>query len=185
MRINIAPAKESSKIQYTYEVCPYLLRRLLPLGNSQRPSNLQFPILLSAMYNNTRKRKRHSDYTNKRNHRQHDQEDNLFHRSHQREPEHNPVLFIQAHEADLRRGPQALELAKSLEAVEYIDIPTQGASSQVQRKIGSALIQWTGGNGPRNDPFSEDQEETISLGAQKTAKGGLAVRDESGVWVDR
>ncbi|KAF9442708.1 hypothetical protein P691DRAFT_810224 [Macrolepiota fuliginosa MF-IS2] len=129
----------------------------------------------------TRKRKRQSDHTNKRNHRQNDRDDNRIYRTHQHQPDQDPNLFVQAHEADLRRGPQAQELAKSLEVVDYPDTLGQEV---VKQRIGSALIQWAGGRDATSNPFDQD-EETISLGSQKTVKDKPDILDNSGIWVDR
>lgn len=130
----------------------------------------------------TKKRKRHTDNTHKRNYRRHNGQE--IHGSQRYQPEQDPTLFIQAHEADLRRGLQAQELAKSLEVVEYINAPISKKLPQVRPRIGSALIHWVGGSGPSSNLFEGD-EETITLGAQETAKNIHVTQDESGIWVDR
>ncbi|KAJ3566221.1 hypothetical protein NP233_g7134 [Leucocoprinus birnbaumii] len=137
------------------------------------------------MYDN-RKRKRHSDYPNKskRNHSHNDWQDDF--RGSQGQPQNrevpgkDSVLFLQAHEADLRRGPDARDLAASLEMVQLDNESPHGST----RKIGSALIRWVGGSGPSGHGF-DDQNDTISLGAKSAARGPTSVQDTSGVWVDR
>ena len=137
----------------------------------------------------TRKRKRHYDYSTKpkRKHRRNDLDDLYGHHSRNlEERRQDPVLFIRAHEADVRHGLQARELARSLEVIQDLKSDkhvTPDLHRQTPR-IGSALIHWAGGSGqPAND--FDDQEDTISLGTQVPSKNPKSVRETSGVWVDR
>lgn len=132
----------------------------------------------------TRKRKRHADHSNgsRRNHRRDDQDGFRGYQFQNRgDPGLDSTLFIQAHEADLRRGPQARELARSLEVV--VD-PSLVSPHDSPTKIGSALIRWAGGSGSSSHAF-DDQEDMISLGARSSAKDSRTVQDTSGIWVDR
>lgn len=53
-------------------------------------------------------------------------------------PAFNSALFIQAHEADIVRGPEAISAARSLECPE----PSTTGSSNDRMKAGSELIRW-------------------------------------------
>ncbi|KXN90735.1 hypothetical protein AN958_03750 [Leucoagaricus sp. SymC.cos] len=120
----------------------------------------------------SRKRKRQLERSNRRNHGRNDHD-----HPHIQDPEQDPTLFIQAYEADLRRGPRARELAKSLE------IGYEPQSSQ--SKVGSALILWADGSGPLENTFDEDREDTISFGAKTSTKDTTSTEATPGIWVDR
>ncbi|KAI0919503.1 hypothetical protein AcV5_001555 [Taiwanofungus camphoratus] len=83
----------------------------------------------------------------------------------------DPALFIQAHEADLIRGPQALLAAQSLEAA---CIDEKGVC------VGDGLIRWKENTREVSD-FIED--EHVQLG-QPQSKPLLEDKEEN-VWVDR
>ena len=72
----------------------------------------------------------------------------------------DPSLFIQAHEADIISGPQALQTARSLE------VKTLPSGS---RRVGDALIRW--------DPVGSEE---VGGDGQVLQRG-----DDDGVWVDR
>lgn len=131
------------------------------------------------MYETKKRKRQHND---KRNYRQQHLNDRGAHSRWR--PEEDPTLFIQAHEADLRRGAQAQELAESLEVVEYIDISNHELA-QARPRVGRALIRWDAGSGPVANSFDREVEETISLGTTNVSKDKEVARDESGVWVDR
>lgn len=131
------------------------------------------------MYETKKRKRQHND---KRNYRQQHHNDRGDHSRWR--PEEDPTLFIQAHEADLRRGAQAQELAESLEVVEYIDISSHELA-QARPRVGRALIRWDAGSGPVANSFDREAEETISLGTTNVSKDKEVARDESGVWVDR
>jgi hypothetical protein len=131
------------------------------------------------MYEAKKRKRQHND---KRNYRQHHHNE-AGDRS-RRRTEQDSVLFIQAHEADLRRGAQARELAESLEVVEYTNISPHELV-QVRQRVGRALIRWDGGSGLATDSLDGQEEETISLGTTSVSKDEPVTRDESGVWVDR
>ncbi|KAH7925803.1 hypothetical protein BV22DRAFT_1194918 [Leucogyrophana mollusca] len=57
-------------------------------------------------------------------------------------------LYIQAHEADIVRGPQAISTARSLEVA-----VCTGPSGACEIKAGSGLLEW--GGQPPADPFGE------------------------------
>ncbi|THH32733.1 hypothetical protein EUX98_g1443 [Antrodiella citrinella] len=70
-----------------------------------------------------------------------------------------PILFIEAHEADIVSGPSALRNAQSLE----VEVLPSGS-----QRVGDALIRWN---------LPED--------VQRTEDGESIANDASGVWVDR
>ncbi|OBZ72861.1 hypothetical protein A0H81_06845 [Grifola frondosa] len=76
-------------------------------------------------------------------------------------------LFIQAHEADLVRGPQAVAAARSLE-IEY--------SGGIRRpvRVGDGLIKWSGGEVKNEvvDPDEEADDQDIP-------------DTDDGIWLDR
>ncbi|KAG7085600.1 hypothetical protein E1B28_003151 [Marasmius oreades] len=78
------------------------------------------------------------------------------------QPSYYPNLFIQAHEADIVRGPQARNAAASLEV--------RGSDG-----IGSGLIQLFGDEKGKSQFIGEDEDED-------TREAG---RSGSGIWVDR
>ncbi|XP_006456571.1 hypothetical protein AGABI2DRAFT_188468 [Agaricus bisporus var. bisporus H97] len=131
------------------------------------------------MYETKKRKRQHND---KRNYRQQHLNDRGAHSRWR--PEEDPTLFIQAHEADLRRGAQAQELAESLEVVEYIDISNHELA-QARPRVGRALIRWDAGSGPVANSFDREVEETISLGTTNVSKDKEVAPDESGIWVDR
>lgn len=131
------------------------------------------------MYETKKRKRQHNDKQNYRQQHHNDRGDHSRWR-----PEEDPTLFIQAHEADLRRGAQAQELAESLEVVEYIDISSHELA-QARPRVGRALIRWDAGSGPVANSFDREAEETISLGTTNVSKDKEVARDESGVWVDR
>ncbi|KAI0710901.1 hypothetical protein C8Q76DRAFT_739137 [Earliella scabrosa] len=87
--------------------------------------------------------------------------------------EPDPSLFIQAHEADLVRGPQARQAARSLEV-------TREGEKLV---IGNGLLQWTGG---LRHSFQEDNvEEHVQLRSDDLHRVEEKPGAECGIWVDR
>lgn len=146
------------------------------------PSELS-ALQLLGMYN-TKKRKRNFDHSNKRSHRYDGEESGQYYSTRQHGSTQDTNLLVQAHEADLRRGPQAQQLARSLEVLEYLDSPTD-SRLRVKQAIGSALIRWAGGSVFAHRPFDGDEEDTISLGVHNTAKSKHTTKDDSGIWVDR
>jgi len=137
----------------------------------------------------TKKRKRHYGYStkSKQRHRRNDLDD--FRGHHPRNLEErtqDSLLFIRAHEADVRRGLQARELARSLEVTQDVESDQHGTPDRQRQtpKIGSALIQWAGGSSQPANDFG-DQEDTISLGTQIPSKSPKSVGEASGIWIDR
>jgi hypothetical protein len=132
------------------------------------------------MYEAKKRKRQHND---KRHHRQHHHHHEAG-TSSSRRPEEDSALSIQAHEADIRRGAQAHELAESLEVVEYIKTSPH-EPLQVKPRVGRALIRWDGGSGPVFTHSLDEEEETISLGTTSVTKDKQITHDESAVWVDR
>ncbi|KAK7033916.1 hypothetical protein VNI00_012540 [Paramarasmius palmivorus] len=95
-----------------------------------------------------------SSYPRKRKHSE------LEHRHARHEGEPDPALFIQAHEADIVRGPQALVAAKSLEVSEAT--------------VGSGLIRWGGEVVSRR--FTGEDDEGVDEEGEE---------EKDAVWVDR
>ena len=94
-------------------------------------------------------------------------------------PPPDPALFIQAHEADICRGPRAHALALSLE------VTTHEENGKLVVKAGEGLIRWQGaalqdGSGG----FDGDDEEVVSLG-QVHAPRREQSEDGDALWVDR
>ena len=92
-------------------------------------------------------------------------------------PPPDPALFIQAHEADICRGPRAHALALSLE------LTTQEENGKLVVKAVEGLIRWQGaalqdGSGG----FDGDDEEVVSLG-QVHAPRREQSEDGDALWV--
>ena len=89
------------------------------------------------------------------------------------EPQHdthlNTSLFIQAHEADLLRGPQAISAARSLEAA-------RGA-------VGDGLIRWSERQAPEFGDMGDDDH--VHLGSGNVHATETTKSNGEGVWVDR
>lgn len=85
-----------------------------------------------------------------------------------------PSLYIQAHEADLVRGPQAIAAARSLEVVRRVE------GGRTVMAIGDGLIQWNLGITPADESFAEDH---FQLGS--APKPTENITKEEGIWVDR
>ena len=83
-------------------------------------------------------------------------------------------LFIHAYEADLIRGPQAWDAARSLEVF------SEGSGRAV---VGDGLIQWSGRQGLGFDDMGD--EEHIRLGSGSVPTPKAAQDGGSGVWMDR
>jgi hypothetical protein len=86
--------------------------------------------------------------------------------------------FIQAHEADLIRGPQARLAARSLEVV----LEDGGAVNRKSWKIGDGLIRWGGTEVAIRQNESTglvfyDEDDDLQQAGQ--------IKDDAGVWVDR
>lgn len=110
--------------------------------------------------------------------------------------QHDPLqaLYIQAYEADVVRGPSAVAAAESLEVVEYrLSKQTQEDGKEkvvaigTVPKIGSALIQWGGGdssndNSKRGFQFGDEEEEDTIPPPLTTTVGD---DDKTSIWVDR
>jgi len=161
-------------------------RGLYSVNRVHKLCNLYYTYFVMS---DTRKRKRHCDYStkSKRRHRRNDPDDLRGHHSRNlEERRQDSVLFIRAHEADVRHGLQARELARSLEVIQDLESDEHGTPDLHRQtpKIGSALIHWAEGSSqPAND--FDDQEDTISLGTQIPRKNQKSIRETSGVWVDR
>lgn len=89
----------------------------------------------------------------------------------------DPALFLEAHEADIIRGPQVQGAARSLE---YI-----GEGPGGKAYIGDSLIEWT-----RREEFGhavEKDEETIRLHLSTASEtvDSTGVDESNAVWVDR
>lgn len=93
-------------------------------------------------------------------------------------PPPDPTLFIQAHEADIVRGPQAYAMALSLEATAYED------KGKLRVKVGDGLIPWHGSANQSSRGFEGDGEEVVSLG-QTHIQIKQPHEDEDPMWVDR
>ncbi|KDR72912.1 hypothetical protein GALMADRAFT_281148 [Galerina marginata CBS 339.88] len=102
------------------------------------------------------------------------------------------ALYIQAHEADIIRGPKALLAAQSLEVAEYQtsrEVDENGGEHEVVTgivpRIGSALIQW-GDNAAHAAStgtmrgFAQDYEED-----DETIPTVKTDSDKASIWVDR
>lgn len=92
----------------------------------------------------------------------------------------DPALFIEAHEADIIRGPQAGDAARSLE-FEYIS----GEGSNRKIHVGDSLIKWT-----RHQEMAygvEKVEDTLHLhsSAVRDLTGSAQGDDTDTIWVDR
>ena len=81
-------------------------------------------------------------------------------------------LFIQAHEADLVRGPQAWSAASSLEV-------TQNAAGQTV--AGDGLIQWSRGQAI----LDMDEDDHMELGSAGSRVERPTQPDTHAVWMDR
>ncbi|KAF5368022.1 hypothetical protein D9758_004490 [Tetrapyrgos nigripes] len=79
----------------------------------------------------------------------------------------DPVLFIQAHEADVIRGPKGRVAAQSLEV--------KRKDAQDEWEIGSGLIRW-GGDAVIPQGFPDDDNEDSAWPSTSTSEG---------IWVDR
>lgn len=125
----------------------------------------------------------------------------------QPEPDPLQALYIQAHEADIVRGPSAKIAAQSLEVVEHhvvplppgTAVPESGSAAPVvvTPRIGSALIELGSGGGQR----SAQAESKYPGAAGGGVHSGLVVVDDdndyvnssaslpeqssSSIWVDR
>ncbi|KAF9005127.1 hypothetical protein BDQ17DRAFT_1223713, partial [Cyathus striatus] len=88
----------------------------------------------------------------------------------------DPTLFIQAHEADISRGPYAKAAAESLEIYEY-DYTNDGSRNTSHLKVGSALMKWgdEAQNSMKCSVFIEDDD----VGMPPVG------REEDDIWVDR
>jgi hypothetical protein len=86
----------------------------------------------------------------------------------------DPALFIQAHEADIVRGPQAKQAADSLEGP--LAKQTSSRYPNEQSKPGG-LIQWNP-PGPHPAPFPSDTDDGFGPTAQENPA-------KHAVWVDR
>jgi len=82
----------------------------------------------------------------------------------------DPVLFIQAHEAEIIRGPRGRIAAESLE-VKKVPKENQDGYEWV---IGGGLIRW-GGDAVVHRPFPGDDDDV----------GGPSTGTSEGLWVDR
>lgn len=87
------------------------------------------------------------------------------------------TLFVQAHEADVVRGPRAHAAADSLEVTYYVDAGKRKA------RIGEGLIKWQGAAAGRVE-VEDDREELVSLGQASTTKR-RDEEDAEGLWMDR
>ncbi|KAF8966139.1 hypothetical protein BDZ97DRAFT_1641017, partial [Flammula alnicola] len=93
-----------------------------------------------------------------------------------READPLKALYIQAHEADIIRGPSAKAAAQSLEVVEYpASEGMQGAVVHVVSKIGSALIEWGDDSTSGYSPVGNDDD----------AMPPTKQNPHSSIWVDR
>ncbi|KAH9840176.1 uncharacterized protein C8Q71DRAFT_480363 [Rhodofomes roseus] len=90
----------------------------------------------------------------------------------------DPTLFIQAHEADVVRGPQAHAAAGSLEVSDYED------NGKHKLRIGDALIRWQGTASRLTSQAGDDEEELVTLGHAQPAKPTEG-DDGEGLWMDR
>lgn len=88
----------------------------------------------------------------------------------------DPMLFLQAHEADLVRGPHASLTAQSLEVKRTASTSPATGSKERPLKIGDALIRWN--TGLKITAFPMDDEE---FGQPSQAKDD----EDEGIWVDR
>lgn len=93
-------------------------------------------------------------------------------------PPPDPALFIQAHEADISRGPRAHAMALSLEVTTYEE------NGRLRAKAGDGLIRWHGAAHRSNSGFEGDEEEVVSLGRTQI-EGKQDTEDEDAMWVDR
>ncbi|KAI0668286.1 hypothetical protein C8Q78DRAFT_993754 [Trametes maxima] len=84
-------------------------------------------------------------------------------------------LYIQAHEADLVRGPHAIAAADSLEVKRHED------DSKPMLEVGDGLIRWRGRE--ESDGYAEPMEERTQLGNAPKTPG--TAREDEGIWVDR
>ena len=85
-------------------------------------------------------------------------------------------LVIQAHEADLVRGPQAASAARSLEVTSFVE------EGKIVYKAGDGLIRW-GGHAASVHDQSEDEHVHLRIGgAPKEVQDPPKLDD---VWVDR
>jgi hypothetical protein len=82
-------------------------------------------------------------------------------------PAFDPILYIQAHEADIIRGPQGIAAAHSLECLEASTI-----CSTDEPKPGSGLIRWGALEGPLALDTDAESYDTHEL-------------KQSLLWVDR
>lgn len=90
------------------------------------------------------------------------------------EPDPLRLLYIEAHEADIVHGPDAVESARALEVVEY-RVAVDG-TVEVAPSIGASLIQWRG-----SDPTAVGSHSVATDGDVIPAVGETC----SAVWVDR
>ncbi|KAI0325765.1 hypothetical protein GY45DRAFT_1329876 [Cubamyces sp. BRFM 1775] len=85
-------------------------------------------------------------------------------------------LVIQAHEADLVRGPQAAAAAGSLEVVRVVE------DGKVVFKVGDGLIRW-GGRAVSVHDQSEDEHFHLRVGS--STEDSQYSPKENEIWVDR
>ncbi|KAL7278203.1 hypothetical protein ACG7TL_008177 [Trametes sanguinea] len=88
------------------------------------------------------------------------------------------MLRIQAHEADLVRGPRAVAAVRSLEVMRCEE------NGRVVLEPGDGLIRWAGGGThAEEDDFAEDH---FQLGSSDQIETKAAGQDGTeGTWVDR
>ncbi|KAI0370699.1 hypothetical protein BV20DRAFT_966203 [Pilatotrama ljubarskyi] len=109
----------------------------------------------------------------KRKHRGHEESEASAARQ---SPRPDPSLYIQAHEADLVRGPQAAAAARSLEVIR------RGQDGKVLLEVGDGLIRWNGGGGDLQG-LSSFEEDRFQLGQVPKSDG--RAEDAEAIWVDR
>lgn len=85
------------------------------------------------------------------------------------------LLFVQAYEADIIRGPRASQAAASLEVFDY------RTGTLPVRKIGDALIQWGEDQLGKPPAFPGDEDELIGRDNATQSQND----DNNTVWVDR
>jgi len=87
-------------------------------------------------------------------------------------------LFIQAHEADLIRGPKASASAKALEVESYKE------KGEERLRVGDALLRWKRGSGSEATAAETFDDEILQLGLTE-AKHSKEEEEEESLWVDR
>ncbi|KZT01941.1 uncharacterized protein LAESUDRAFT_730638 [Laetiporus sulphureus 93-53] len=120
------------------------------------------------MYAKSRKRKYRSHNIRHQGEISEDAEGTTF-------PTKDPALYIQAHEADVVRGPQAAAAATSLE-VDYYE-----EDGKQRMRVGGGLIKWKSGE-TEPAPFDEDHAQLRNYALKSDSKN---VEEENGLWVDR